>query len=648
MTKRVLFWSLLARWEVHTALEAVWMHALRNAGADVRMIVCDGVFRACDVHRTSIGSRGPLACQECQAGTFANLTRLGHQWEGMNAYVPRPVRAEARAWVEAVPAEQLFAARWRGQPVGEWASSSALNHFRLYVPDFADPRFVRAAREVLEATVLSYEAALVVFDEHQPEVVVVMNGRFAPQRVIVEVARQRGARIITHERGAQDDTHRVVDGALIHDLGEYDRLAADWQPLALRASQLHRIDLILEQRRWGRNFNWVPFSPPPQDAAGLRSRLRLDDRPLVVCFTSSDDELASMPEWSEGAFPRSLDWLPATLALAARRPELQFVIRVHPNLARMGANPKALAQVQALGGQMPDNCRMVGPTEDISTYTLVDLADAVVIYCSTVGLEAAVAGKPVVAVARGWYGDAPWLRRAIQPEDYEPLVLQAVATKPSREVARLALRMAYHRFETQHFHLMIKRLVNSGGEAELSITVPPHVEGEARNPLAQLTALVLEGRSHIRRPDAADLARGTADEDTFLINRRPELWPELAPLRAEVEAGRAKLSAGDPAGALRAVMAVTQREPRLASAWLALAEVFLALARPSGAIDAWGRALKVDLACRPALLGLIGEARGRGDRAAMAHARDRLRLVIPDDPALAALDAELLEAGRRA
>jgi hypothetical protein len=169
----------------------------------------------------------------------------------MNAYVPRPVRAEARAWVEAVPAEQLFAARWRGQPVGEWASSSALNHFRLYVPDFADPRFVRAAREVLEATVLSYEAALVVFDEHQPEVVVVMNGRFAPQRVIVEVARQRGARIITHERGAQDDTHRVVDGALIHDLGEYDRLAADWQPLALRASQLHRIDLILDLLQLG-------------------------------------------------------------------------------------------------------------------------------------------------------------------------------------------------------------------------------------------------------------------------------------------------------------------------------------------------------------------------------------------------------------
>lgn len=641
MGKRVVFWSMLARWEVHTALEAVWLHALRLAGAEVRLIVCDGAFRACDVHRTTADPRGPLGCQDCQAGTFSNLARLRLQWEGIQSYVPRAVRAEARAFAEGTAPDALFSAEWRGQPVGEWAKSSALNHFRLYTADPSHGEFVRVARETLEATVLSYEAAVVVFDEFAPEVVVMMNGRFAPHRAMMEVARQRSARVITHERGRQDGNYRVVDGASVHDLADFDRIAADWQGVALRADQLHRIDHIFEQRRWGRNLNWVPFSPPPQDVAGLRARLRLDDRPIVTCFTSSDDELATIPTWSVGAFPRSLDWLPATLTLAARHPELQFVIRAHPNVARMGASPSAIAQIEALGRQLPENCRMVGPTEDISTYTLADITDVVVVYCSTVAMEAAIFGRSVVTVARGWYGDAPWLHRVLHPEDYERVVLEALTKRPSREVARMALRTAYHRFETQHFHLGIKRVLGEGGAPELSITVPDHVEGEARNPLAQLTALVLEGRSHIRRPDATDLARATTDEDAFLINRRPELWPELAPLRAEVAAANAQLAAGDAAGALRALLTVTQREPRLAIAWLALADVFLALKRPAGAIDAWGRALRVDLASRPALLGLLGEARSRGDHAAMRSARDRLRRVIPDDPALPTLDAEL-------
>lgn len=641
MSKRVLFWSMLARWEVHTALEAVWIHALRIAGAEVKLVVCDGAFRACDVHRTTASPRGPLACQDCQASTFSNLARLRLDWEGIHSYIPRSTRGVIRYFVNDLPAEALFEATWKGQPVGEWAKSSALNHFRYYLPEPNDPVFVRVARETLEAALLSYEAAAVLFDEFAPDVVVVMNGRFAPHRVVLELAKQRGARVITHERGRQDGNYRVVDGGAVHDLADLHRVAADWQPIALRADQLHRVDHIFEQRRWGKNLNWVPFSPPPQDVAGLRARLRLDDRPLVTCFTSSDDELATIPAWSEGAFPRSLDWLPATLDIAARHPELLFVIRVHPNLARMGANPAAIAQVEALGRQMPENCRMVGPTEDISTYTLADITDLVVIYCSTVGLEAALFGKPVVAVAQGWYGDAPWLRRVERPEDYENAICEGVLAKPSREVARRALRTAYHRFEINNFHLVIKRVINETGEAELAISVPDHVEGEERQPLAQLTALVLEGKSHIRRPSAADHARGTAEEDAFLINRRPELWPELAPLRAEVEAGRAMLAAGDPAGALRALMRVTQREPRMASGWLALAEVFLALQRPAGAIDAWSRALKVDHACRPALLGLFAEAKARADRRAMASARDRLSRVIPDDPALAGMDAAL-------
>ena len=631
MSKRVLIYSIYGRWLTHTYLEGALLHTLRGAGAEVRFIACDGAFPACEIYRSNMNPRHKLSCQDCQTETFELLRDLRVDWEGFGSYIDRARRHEAKAFIDAIPAHQLFDAVWKGQPIGEWGKSSALTHYRMYAPDWEDAAFVAITRAVLVATILSYEGCVALFDEFQPDVIFLMNGRFYPHRVAIEVATQRGVRFITHERGRQEGNYRVVDGASIHALSDYDRLWEIWKDISLTTEELGRIQALFGQRRQGKNLNWEPFSPPPSDEGKVRQALSLDARPLITCFTSSDDEVATMPEWSEGAFPFSLDWIPATVAFARERPDLMVVIRAHPNLGRQGGNKAALAQLELIAADLPENCRVVRPKDDISSYTLLDMSDVVVVYCSTMGLEGAVAGKPVVTVARGTYGEAEWVTFCRRPEDYAASIDAARARGPSREIARLALRQAHVQFETMHFHLALRIQRVAGQPATLDAMMPRHVKGPLRNPLGLVTGLILEGTSHHRQVTPADRARSRADEDAFLLNRLPQLCPETGPLFAAIAEASGHLSRRDPRTALTVLLQSAQREPRFVLTWLKLAEAFTAAGSREGARDAWERALAIDPFCREARVALLEHGMATRARALVERHHEQLIYHLPGD-----------------
>ncbi|MFM2244510.1 MAG: hypothetical protein RL071_584, partial [Pseudomonadota bacterium] len=615
MSKKVLFWGIYARWITHTSLEGVWMHSLRRSGAEVRYIACDGCFHTCDIFRVNVNPRKGRACMDCQNETWSLMHKLGMDWESLSAYIPLARRAPIQAWAAAVPTEELFTATWRGQPVGAWTLSSALNQQRLYKPNFDDPVFVDASRKLLEGAALTLEAAEVLLDEMQPDIVILMNGRFFAHRVMMDLCTARGIPFMTHERGPQDNTYRVVDGYSIHALRPYHACWETWGEVPLKKTELARIHTIMAQRRLGKNMNWVPFSPPPSDPDALRVRLGLDARPIITIFTSSDDELATIPEWSIGAFPRSLDWLPATIELARRRPDLQWVIRIHPNMAKLGGNKAANAQAEALIATMPENCRMVKATDDVSSYTLGDITAVNVVYCSTIGMEMAVRGAPVVTVALGWYGVCDWVIYCDQADKYEASVDAALARGPSLEIARGALRFAFHRWETMHFHLGIQVVPPSaqapGGKIDLSL--PRHVSGDRARGLKLIVDRVMLGTSHLPQPTDADRAHGTADEDVYLRNQLPQLDPGAAATLAGLAEIDQMLARRDTVAAIRQLVQLAERDRTQVRVWYKLAEVFQHVRNLDGRRNALRTCVDIVPAFHAARVALLEDAMARND-----------------------------------
>lgn len=615
---RVFFHTPYAGFSFHSGMEAVLEHALTWRGARCWTTTCDGLFTECDVFRRGIGKdphRVDTSCLYCQAQQATELAKFKRPFTWLGRYLTRDEPQQAAEFAAGLPRDGLLGATWDGLPVGEWAQSSAFYQFRLSRIDLDHPGVVPVLRSIIEGTVLSAMALRRVFDEVDPHVLITFNGRFFSHRVAVELARARGCRVFCHERGALKDTIKVRPGGGVHGLDFYDRIWSDWHNVPLQPHELQRAVGIFRDRRYGRNLNWKAFSPRPSDEAQVRAQLRLDDRPVVSCFTTSDDEWLAIPERREGPFPNSLDWIPATLEAARQSPDLLWVVRFHPNLIGNGTNHQALGQARALREQLPENCRFVMPDEVVSSYTLADLSACGVVYGSTMGVEMASRGMPVVSVARGWYGRTALVLPVDRPDAYLPTVREAVARPRSFAVARWAHRFLHHLYveEATPFP-WVERLEGTKGRLRATNTADL---APGKDPvLDALCDLILHGTPLQPAPPPGPETDDV--EDLLLLQANPHLrgCPDrpTGGLVGQLDAAQAALASA-PARARSLAEGALAQYPEVAQAWRILG---LALARTGQARQAHRalvRATQLDPEDRVAWDGRLVLEAQRGDRA---------------------------------
>jgi len=106
-------------------------------------------------------------------------------------------------------------------------------------------------------------------------------------------------------------------------------------------------------------------------------------------------------------------WLDEILTSARRHRETLFVLRAHPDEARKGkASEESVADWVARNNVTAEpNIRFIPAEQTISSYDLIRMAKLVLVYNSTIGLEASILGAPVLAAGKSRYSpaDVVWL-----------------------------------------------------------------------------------------------------------------------------------------------------------------------------------------------------------------------------------------------
>lgn len=151
--------------------------------------------------------------------------------------------------------------------------------------------------------------------------------------------------------------------------------------------------------------NWVA------DPGDLRRQIGLPPGGKVVAvYSNSTDELVCNRQFmrvlgvetepAKNPFPNQIAWLRAMVDWAARRDDVRLVIRLHPRMAvshRHRTVASEYAQMQAALADLPSNVAVIPPDSRLSSYNLAEIADVAVTAWSSIGLELARFGLPVVA-----------------------------------------------------------------------------------------------------------------------------------------------------------------------------------------------------------------------------------------------------------
>ncbi|MBI3173094.1 MAG: hypothetical protein HYZ25_05205 [Chloroflexi bacterium] len=238
---------------------------------------------------------------------------------------------------------------------------------------------------------------------HKPDAVLVPNGLILEMGIVFRVARYLGIQVMTYEFNDQrEQIWLAQDSSIMRQETDYLVKARCSQPMTDEMYQ--RLADLENARRgarvWGKSKRlWQYVSS--QGADTTRQMLGLNSRPVVMIAANVLGDSLTL---GRNVFAESMsEWMTRTVQFFAKRPEVQLVIRVHPGETLV---PKARSMGQvardALTSQ-PDHIHIIGATDKINTYDLIEIADLGLVYTTTVGVETAMNGRPVIACGNTHY-----------------------------------------------------------------------------------------------------------------------------------------------------------------------------------------------------------------------------------------------------
>jgi hypothetical protein len=313
---------------------------------------------------------------------------------------------------------------------------------RHTLPDDEHTRYL-LRQYMLSAYRVAVEFAKLL-DETKPQCAVIFNGAMYPEASTRWVARQLGVRSAAHEVGFQQYSVFFTEG----DPTAYPiPIPADFE---LNAEQNARLDAYLEKRFQGKfTMAGIQFWPEMRglDEAFLQRAAGFEQ--IVPVFTNVVYDTSQVH--ANVVFPHMFAWLDVMLEIIRGHPETLFVIRAHPDEMRPGtrklSNESVRQWVQDHSADRLPNVVFIDSQEYISSYELIQRSRFVIVYNSSIGMEAALLGKMVLCAGKARYTQVPIVDFPPTQEQFRrqaEAYLTANSLVPPPEHQRNARRFLYY------------------------------------------------------------------------------------------------------------------------------------------------------------------------------------------------------------
>ena len=379
----------------NTAFPLLISWALRLAGVPVLHFVCRAGMSRC-VQGTNKDNYYLLPpCEAC----VAHSRRLFAYSSTSDFTFSQNIELESV--LRNLGVEALGSFEYHGLPLGNLVLPAFRWILRRHnLPDDELTRFL--LREyILSADWIAQEFSRLV-EQIKPRAVVVFNGMFFPEATVRWIATQRGLRVISHEVGYRPHSIFLTEGeATAYPID----IPVDF---TLSEQQNSRLDTYLEQRFKG-NFTMagIRFWPEMHGLDGTLIRKFDEFRHVISVFTNVIFDTSQVH--ANTIFPHMFAWLDMILSLIRTHPEILFVIRAHPDEMRINKASRESVHDWISQNHVLDlpNVVFIDSNEFVSSYELIQRSKFVMVYNSSIGLEAAIMGVPVLCGGKARFTQYP-------------------------------------------------------------------------------------------------------------------------------------------------------------------------------------------------------------------------------------------------
>ncbi|MHB8778079.1 MAG: capsular polysaccharide export protein, LipB/KpsS family [Anaerolineales bacterium] len=322
----------------------------------------------------------------------------------------------------------------------------------------------------IQRNTFAAKAALDWMQAKKPEVVLIPNGLILEMGIVFRVARYLGIDAVTYEFNDQREQIWLAQNSSIMQQ-DTDYLVKARCQLPITDSMFERVADLENARRgarvWGKSKRlWQYVSS--QGAQETRKLLNLDDRPVVMLAANVLGDSLTL---GRDIFAASMtEWITKTVQYFAGRTDVQLVIRVHPGEKLVPQAKSMGTVVREVLPELPSHIHVIDALDKINTYDLIEIADVGLAYTTTVGLETAMHGRPVISCGETHYRGRGFTLDPNSWDEYYAILEKVLADIPACQLNEKQTEFAWnyaYRFFFEYPRPFPWRLMNFWDDLEV-------------------------------------------------------------------------------------------------------------------------------------------------------------------------------------
>ncbi len=279
--------------------------------------------------------------------------------------------------------------------VGEHANSGTIRYFSS--SDFHNYKYANEIMaKYLRSSIITKKVIENVLKNKKYKEVFINHGIYVPQGVILDVANNFKINTTTWMIGYRRNSFILSRGDTYHRTLVYDD-NSKWENIEFTKKHENKIDNYLRSR-WTGSTDWeFYFKNPKFNALDYFKKNNISiNKPIIGLATNVQwDAQVSFPT---NFFSNMLEWLFHTIDYFIENQHLQLIIRIHPaelNISKHSLQ-RAEVDIKKKYGELPKNILIIKPGDNISTYSIFDKCNCVIVYGSKIGSETAATNIPTV------------------------------------------------------------------------------------------------------------------------------------------------------------------------------------------------------------------------------------------------------------
>jgi len=453
---RVLFGPSFAIYPPCFIHDRILSYALRLRGAKIIPMYCDAVQSVeCDYcGGVWKGQSFEESCKNC-----VNQSR--RLWQNhpvpalkLSQYLQGGEIEEITTKTEHLDTEQWVTYTEDDIPFGTWARDILVNNYVVgnyhLIPNY---HFLGLAhlRNLLLLKV-AYER---IIDDVKPDRVIANDSYYGMWAILQELCERKGIPFYSHWSGTRPSAwcYAYNDAAMNLD---FSKPWESFLQIPLSKRQKSKVQHWLDGRSSGEEMIFDTASLAKHHADRFDLSRIVPDKPTALLAANVIWDLSALNK--QVVFADMIDWIAQTIHWFAAHPEFQLIIKPHPaelNPSIPVTEERVEVEISRRGVHLPENVFLLSPKVNLTVYQLFPVVQVGLVHTTTVGIEMAARGMPVITTAKSPYRGFGFTIDSRSQKEYFELLERALLGKkvpdPDTQVD-----LAYKFILFYHYHYYTK------------------------------------------------------------------------------------------------------------------------------------------------------------------------------------------------